>query len=113
MLIISHAISSYKRACGGFRPPVIFSNFIRRQVLVRRRLRAASFALFSALTALTARASHAQQLQWPKSLSTDTTAVTLGLIQIPRILPFKLAASPATDAYFMRVPFTSWVSNWE
>src|SRR6185503_13492794 len=113
MLIISHAISSYKHANGGSRPPVIFSNFIRGRGALRWPPRAAFLALFVALTAFSARASQAQQIQWPKSITTDSSALTLGLLQVPHPFSFKLPASPATDTYFLRVPFTSWVSNWE
>src|SRR5512145_1044914 len=102
MLIISHASSGYKLANGGFQITVIRPISVRPYGAVRKRLRVAVPALLCALMAFSARAAHAQQLQWPKSVDTDSTAVTLGFLRMSRVFPFALPATPAIDSYFLR-----------
>src|SRR5262245_21513541 len=113
MLIISHASSRNKLASGGFRPTVISSFSGRRQTSLHRRFRAVAAALLVVLSILGARSVEAQQVQWPRSLETDTTAVSLGFLRMSRVFPFSLPGAPALDQYFLRAPSTSWVSTWE
>ncbi|HSL71879.1 MAG TPA: hypothetical protein VK864_16645, partial [Longimicrobiales bacterium] len=84
--------------------------------LERSRARGLSLLLVSALGVVAGgafRPAAAQQLTWPSRWPDDSTGVMLGLKRFHRVFPFELPATPATDAYFLRSPFTSWVANWE